>query len=217
VTPLEITVDLVGAVAIPAGTLALDALLACAVAQRDNYPPPSVELRPIKIPIEREPDGRFHLCSFAVPTWDLHELRWINRRFPLPEAQNLGSKKLRRIRISAGAQKTYRLPIETGHLHGNQLTWWCIGDEDQIRGLLELVTHIGKKRAVGLGRVRSWRIVRCESWGEGFPIVRDGEPLRTLPADWPGLTAPELSYATLTYPYWQHEREVLCAVPRRNG
>jgi hypothetical protein len=44
--------------------------------------------------------------------------------------------------------------------------------------------------------------------------LRNGVPLRSLPPDWTGLAEQStLAYRTLTYPYWQHEREQLCAIP----
>lgn len=213
-TPLHVVADLVGPIALPHGPMALDALLAWAEAARDGLPPPSVgEVVPVEIPVAREPAGRFHLCSFSVAETECHEHRWVNRRFPLAEAQDFGDKKLHRIQITAGQCKSYRLPLETQWLKYDRLRWWLIGNADGVRELLALVTYLGKKRSVGLGRVRRWTVEPCDPWGDGFPVVRDGRALRTLPQDWPGLADPEIAYRVLTYPYWDHAREEMCAVP----
>jgi CRISPR type IV-associated protein Csf3 len=204
---------LVGPISLRDGSLRIDALLAWAVSQRDQLPPASFEIVPIEIPVAREPGGRFHLCSFAVPRFDQHEARWVNRKFPLAEAQAMGDAKLRRISISAGPQKSYRLPSEVAWAENDELEWFAIGDRAAIVELLALVTHLGHKRSVGRGKVDRWSVDACESWGDGFPVVRDGKALRALPADWPGLIDPELQYATLTYPFWDHRMEHLCAVP----
>lgn len=45
------------------------------------------------------------------------------------------------------------------------------------------------------------------------PVCPDGEPLRTLPLDWPGLIDPPTGYAVMSYPYWLRWKETLCAVP----
>ena len=210
--PLHVTAEIVGSIALPNGPLALDGLLAWAVAQQLNLPPPSIgPLVPIEIPVEREAGGRFHLCSFSVSETELHANRWVNRRFPLAEAQLLGNEKLKRVQITAGPCKSYRLPMETQHLVNDRLDWWCIGERDPIEELLGLVGYLGKKRGVGLGRVRRWTVEPCESWGEGFPVVRDRRALRTLPPDWPGLAEPDLHLKVLSYPYWEHAREELCA------
>lgn len=212
--PLAITASLSGAVSLPHGPLALDGLLAWAVATRMGKPPASVEMIPIEIPVEREPGGRFHLCSFSVGENELAEHRWINRRFPTPEAQLMGGPKLRRIDVRAGAQKSYRLPLEAEHQSNDELRWWCIGEPEEIRELLALVGYLGKRRAVGNGRVARWLVEPCEPWGAGFPVVRlDGMPLRTLPLDWPGVAADaDVGVNTLTYPYWQHHSEEPCFV-----
>jgi CRISPR type IV-associated protein Csf3 len=212
--PLVITARLAGGVSMPAGRIALDALLAAAVALRDELPPVSVAgVLPIEIPIAREPDGRFHLASFSTSEWETFEARFVNRRFPVAEAQALAVEKFKRIQISTGPCKSFRIPLETGHVASDLLTWWCVGTAGEIAGLLALVTHLGKRRGVGLGRVADWTVQSCKPWGEGFPVVREGRALRPLPVDWPGLVDAELGYACLSYPYWQRPQEVLCAVP----
>lgn len=211
--PLSVTAVLNGPIALPGGPIALDALLAATIAQRDGLPPACTpaDVRPIEIPVAREPDGRFHLASFSSCAVEAFENRFVNRRFPLAEAQVFADERLRTFRITAGSTKSYRIPLECRHLRGDELRWWCIGDECEIRALLDLVSHLGKKRSVGLGRVASWLVEPCDPW-DGFPVVRDGRALRTLPPDWPGLVDPPLGYRCLTYPYWLHEKEELCAI-----
>jgi hypothetical protein len=212
---LMVTARLKGAIALPRGPLALDSLLAAAAAKRDQIPPAltPADVVPIEIPVKREPNGRFHLASFSISQTECYERRWINRRYPVPEAQAMGDAKLKRIDIKAGPCKSYRLPLETQHLVDDALYWWCIGDRREIIKLLHLITHLGKKRAAGLGQVKQWLVESFESWGDGFPVMREGKPLRTLPHDWSGLIDPPLAHRVLTYPYWIHTREELCAVP----
>lgn len=215
--PLEVTAELAGAIALPGGPVALDALLAAAIAKRDNIPPATceAEIVPIEIPVARSACGRFHLASFSDGAFESRDRRYINRRFPLPEAQIFGESKFKRIDISTGPAKSFRIPLETGHLEHDRLRWWCIGDRDAIAELLTTwIGYLGKKRSVGLGRVARWSVEPCEHWGDGFPVARDGLPLRTLPADWPGLSdTAERAYRVLTYPYWRHSAEQICAVP----
>jgi hypothetical protein len=216
VIPLEIRADLAGPIALPNGPLALDSLLAYQIALREQLPPPrhAGDCQPIEIPIAREPCGRFHLCSFSVGEYDARVLRYVNRRAPLDQYQTIGGAKIRRVQITAGANKSYRIPMETSHAVGDVLTWYCVGDTEPIRGLLATALYLGKRRAVGLGRVLRWTVSECEPWGDGFPVVApDGKPLRTLPLDWPGLVEPDAGYRTLSFPYWAHEREELCACP----
>lgn len=214
--PLMVTARLAGAISMPARPVALDALLAYAVVLRDHITPASTpdEVVPIEIPIEREPGGRFHLCSHAVYAVEQAELRWKNRRPVVPEAQAMG--RFKRMQINAGHSKGYRVPYEATHLEDDELRWWAYGDCDKVLDLLGLISHVGKMRAVGLGRVVEWQAETCEPWDDGFPVVLDGRPLRPLPTDWPGLAEDvAVERCTLTYPYPQALNPDLhtCAVP----
>jgi CRISPR type IV-associated protein Csf3 len=213
--PLSITATLAGPVCIPDHAIALDALLGAAVCVRDQIPPATTaaDCVPLAIPIERSPCGRFYLASVGSFEAEQYELRYVTKRAPIEQYQALGDDRIKTVRITAGANKSYRIPRECVHLVDDQITWWCRGDGPDIRALLEIVHHLGKKRSVGLGRVVRWQVYPCEAW-PGFPVLRDGCPLRTLPADYPGVSeAAERSYAVLSPPYWDRTRSELCAVP----
>ena len=214
-TPLHVTATLDGGgLTVTDGGIALDSLVMWAEAQRRQLPPPGFgPLVDIEIPIAREPGGRFFLASWAYPAWEGHERRFVNRKFPLHEAQIMAGPKLRRIHVGAGAQKSYRIPTQVSFPAGGVIEWWCVGDAEPLRDLLACVTHLGRRRAVGRGRVRAWAVAACEPWGDGFPVVRDGVPTRPLPIDWPGVESAERAARVLAPPYWAHERAELCAVP----
>lgn len=214
-TPLRIIARLDGAIVLPSGSLALDSLLMAAVCVRDSVPPPTIALategalRGLDIPIARSACGRIYLASWSTPTFDQHETRYRNRRFPVVEAARLSA--IKRVDTSAGPEKSYRIPHSASHVEGDALTWWCAGDADSIRALLALVHFVGKHRGVGRGRVREWIVETCETW-DGFPVVRDGKPLRPLPMDWPGVTDGAPTYAVLLPPYWDRMREEPCLI-----
>ena len=218
-TPLCVTATLAGPVALPHGPIAFEALVGAAIVVRDGMVPATMasEIVPLPIPIARH-EGGVYLSSVGVYAVEARENRFINRRFPVPEAQAFGDAKLKRIDIAAGAQKSYRLPLETMHLVDDRMTWWCIGDCDEIAGLLTgCIGYLGKRRGVGVGKVARWSVETCEPWSGGiFPIVSsDGQPMRSLPMPWPDLADDvEQAYRTTEPPYWDRSREVLCAVPR---
>lgn len=216
--PIGVTARLLGQVSMPDRPLALDALLAYAVVLRDHITPAATpeQVVPIEIPVEREPGGRFHLASHAVFTAEQRETRYQVKRSVIGEAQAM-APSLRRMQISAVHSKGYRIPFEAMHVRGDELRWWAIGDAAAVLALLDLVTHLGKKRASGLGRVREWLVEPCEPWGTGFPVVDPaGRPLRPLPLDWPGLAdGCAVERCTITYPYPRTLNRDLhvCAVP----
>lgn len=213
-TPLRITahLDPLGApLAMPDGYLHIDALLAAAVCVRDNVPPilDESDILPIEIPVQREPGGRFHLASASLPVdWLCHEKRYTQRRFPVEHAPYMTDMK--RVNLAAGAQKNFRIPLDNGRV--GALVWYLIGELVEIRQLLALISHLGKRRGVGYGKVSRWQVDECETW-DGFPVVRDGQPLRHLPPDWPGLVDPALRLGNTSYPYWRRSTEQEIAAP----
>ena len=223
--PLQVTATLRTPIALKA-PIALDGLLGAAICTRDGIPPALNEhqIVPLPIPLAKSPCGRLYLASVSQASEPMfRHRRWVNKRFPVAEAQWIGAPSVRRILISGGPCKSYRLPLETQAVR--ELRWWCIGDEAEVRSLLtEEIGYLGAHRGRGLGAVRrtdaegsaaGWAVERCEPWGDGFPVVRDGEPTRPLPPEWPGL-APEVetAYRVLFPPFWRRSREELCAVPR---
>lgn len=216
--PLRVTAYVTGEVTMPEGYIHLDALLAFAVVRRDEIPPAYTEeeLVPVEIPVEREPDGRFHLASASVAEWENVRTHWTIKRSPIEHMMQRGARRTGKINLSAGVRKHYRIPSQTGHLVDDRLAWWCVGDPDKVRALLSLITRVGKHRGRGFGTVRRWEVEECETW-DGFPVLLDGAPLRHLPPDYPGLdlSAGMLRYGTLTYPFWamSRQREVVAPAP----
>lgn len=218
--PLIVAARLRGRVILPmTGYVHLDALLAWAVCYVECRPPALDEdqLRPVKIPVERSACGRYHLCSASVSKLRQRELRWINKRFPIEWWQALGAgRSAKRVQINAGPSKGFRVPVEAVHLKGDALLWWCVGERGAIERLLEVVTHVGRRRAVGEGEVVEWHVAECEPWGDGFPVLgSDGEALRHLPPGVEGLGQHVLRIGTLTYPYWLRSAEELIVAPSR--
>lgn len=199
--------------------LMLDAMLAWAVAAERNLLPPLAgqEPEPIEIPIEREPGGRFHLCSEGFAQVVDYEQRYKNRRAPVMQYARLGHGRIKRVDIAAGPNKGYRVPYELRLLAGGKIEWWCLGEPDEISRLLGFVRYVGKHRGSGKGRLdihgTPWTVEHCQPW-PGFPVITvDGKPLRPLPLEWPGLSRPRKGFRCLTYPSWDHSNENLCAIP----
>lgn len=216
--PLRITARLAEGIVLRR-PLMLDALLAWVVAARARLlaPPAGGECAIIEIPIQREPQGRFHLASQGMYAVEASELRHKNRRAPWVEYARLGSPKIKRVDIAAGANKSYRVPYSLELLRGDEITWYCLADAERIRDLLRDVHYLGRHRGAGKGRLdihgTPWRVDPCEAW-EGFPVLdSDGLPLRQLPLDWPGLGPSGQQMRVLTYPYYDQARAEMLACP----
>lgn len=208
--PLRVHAAVSGPICLPDGRIHLDSLLAYQVArERGLVCLDATMFEPIEIPVALEPQGRFYLCSAGYFTEAASELKYTIKRPILAEAQRFAGN-MHRLQITAGANKAYRIPRPVSYLEDG-VTWWCLGDEQEIRRLLTPITHLGKKRGSGNGVVDSWAIEPCNIW-PGFPVLRDGRPLRPLPVDWPGASGP-CGFRVLAPPYWDLSREEPCLLP----
>lgn len=196
----------------------LEAILAGVYAMRERLIPPSGphECAHIDVPIALSECGRVYLCSSGVAHVQERELRHKHRRAPCTEYARLGNAKIARVDQAAAEDKSYRVPYNYSLLQDNRVEWWCSGDAELIRRLLLDVHALGKFRGSGKGRVREWAVESCEPWGDGFPVLRDGQPMRPLPVDYPGLgDGSFIAYHNLKPPYHLRMLEEPCAMPRR--
>lgn len=220
--PVRVVAHLASDIANPRLPPALDGLLAFAQAVylEQREPPKPGQMAPVDITeaVALSPCGRYHLCTAAIAEPELYRRgRFVNRRMPIAEAQALGDARVRSLNLSGGPAKSFRIPLETAWLKADRVTWYALGRVDAIRARLRWISYLGKRRAVGLGKVARWEVEPCPAsdlWGDGFPIVRDGRPLRNLPLDVmePEAGEPFVGYAVITYPYFERDREELCLV-----
>jgi hypothetical protein len=192
----------------------LDSLLAWVYAARAGLLAPvgPEQTLPIAVPLA-EQDGIRLASQGIVGEASAYETRHKHRRAPWQEYARMGAAKIRRCDMSVGPDKSYRRPYVVTMPAGDVIHWYALGDLDMVRALLVDVRHVGKHRGTGKGRVREWRVEPCEPW-DGFPVLRDGQPLRPLPKDWPGLAVDaRVGFRVLTPPYFQREREQECVIP----
>lgn len=216
--PIRIIADMMSRTVVSDDGLHLDSLLMAAVAKRDGLPPllsqrQAIDAEPLQIPIALSPCGRYYLATSALGHVEARENRYVNRRFPLHESIALGDESFKRVMLSSGACKGFRVPVESSHV--DRWTWYAVGDLEAVRGLVPLVTRLGKRRSVGEGLVRAWTVKECEPWAGAFPVLDvDGMPLRNVPLDTPGLSDRYVArIGRLRPPYWlrHEEHEVACA------
>lgn len=211
--PLRVTAKLRRAIVL-SRPIHLDALLGSAVVLTEDIPRAAKASECVDLPLPLARERGVWLASAAKYAVEEHELAWVNKRFPTDMAQQLGDSSVRSIQITAGINKSYRLPLDVCHLEQDQLVWWCIGEQVEVERLLRVVAYLGSKRRFGYGEVMRWDVEPCEPWGDGFPVLCDGIPTRNLPADWPGVSPDaERAYAVVSPPYWDRSSEVLAVVP----
>lgn len=208
----QVTATLTSPLAIPLFPVALDALLAASLCSQLGLIAGVGEWQDLEVPLMRSECGRFHLASVGHYKPIAHAAGNVTKRAPVDAIMRFGEAKIRSVDTSTGRNKSFRIPQPRAIC--TEMRWWAIGDIEQVEPLLRLVTHVGKKRSVGHGRVARWEVSPCATW-PGFPILRpDGTPMRNLPIDQPGL-GPEtaIGHGPLSYPYWDQTRAVEVAQP----
>lgn len=140
------------------------------------------------LPFERRGQGAdwYWACSFACGTPRAEDIAHWHKRFDILEAEryvDFGGR-CGKVNTKSGFYKTYRVPVVTFLVP--ELVWYAVGDMDTIRCMVQTVTHIGKKRAQGYGRVARWYV---EAWPEDLSHLRAipdplGEEMGIRPPYW---------------------------------
>lgn len=159
------------------------------------------------IPIEKRGSGDqwYYAASWAqwqfpVPV-QTHWVKRYERRYDhLVDFQGKRGKVI----IEQGPYKAYRMPLFGYHDH--VITWFVVGDKDEIERLLPFATAIGKKTAVGNGTILKWTV---EPWHADWSERGEcGRLMRAIPEKHGILHA-------IRPPYWLPEHHTPCQLPER--
>lgn len=185
----------------------LDALLAAAAITDHPHPSKWDAAAVVPLPLE------LLWVDDGWPLWAAMPLRPVggtqareywHKRYPADRA-DLGNK--RSASTTSGRYRDWRTPMSVASAH--HLEAMAIGNLDEVARLLRLITHVGKKGAMGYGRVATWHVERA-----AFD-VRDLLRARAVPVDCPlandldGVSAPNIGW---TPPYWYAPRWRTCKV-----
>lgn len=111
-----------------------------------------------------------------------------------PDTQRMGRYTTAKShQLGTGPLKAFDVAFPT--LTARELRWVAVGDVDEVRRLLHLVTHIGKKSTTGMGAVDEWTVETCEQRSFERRMPCDGGMLgairapyhhvsRRVPAGW---------------------------------
>jgi CRISPR type IV-associated protein Csf3 len=160
-----------------------------------------------ELPLERrEVAGEwFWACSFARYVKLAEEIAYWHKRFDDQREGylDLGKRKGGRVNVKSGPLKNYRMPLV--YMVTPELTWYLVGDREEVESLLTLVPAIGKKSAMGMGQVREWLVEShpndCSCYDES------GRLMRSIPDP----EGPD--HAGIRPPYWHPANQVRCRRP----
>lgn len=157
-----------------------------------------------ELPLERRGSGDswYWACSFAFGQPVLENKAYWHKRFDAQASEDYADfgKRSGKVNVGAGHYKNYRMPLVVFLVP--RLEWWLVGDQAAVEALLTRVTHLGKKRSQGFGRVARWEVGRTdEDYSNARPIpTPDGDDM-----------------ATIRPPYWLHTNERYVRWPQQDG
>lgn len=171
--PLKITAKLLTGQVVTADLwLPLDSILAYAWMMEhhpDKLAASTSGMRPEDIlepelPLERrgEGDDWYWACSFALGSPRGQQIVYYHRRFDAQESEAYVDFGKRRGKVNhkAGPYRSCRVPLMVVLVP--ELVWYAVGNRYEVEWLLQYITHIGKKRSQGYGRVARWTVERAE-------------------------------------------------------
>ena len=109
----------------------------------------------------------------------VEDVIWMHKRAQNGEFTQHKSKGDYKLNTTTGRYMERRIPVPT--MVVNKLYSRCIGDISETQKLLELITHIGKRRNAGLGEVRSWNINKA-IWNDRDIFIGTNQLIKPLPA-----------------------------------
>jgi len=172
----------------------------------------TIDQRKIALPLEmRESNGEWYwAASFAFGRPVLEERTHWHKRLDAQAAETYVDFGKRRgvVNTGSGYFKGYRMPLTIFLVP--RLEWYVVGDAMRIQQLLSRVTHLGKKRSQGNGKVARWTVEpSSEDLSDRRPVP---DPNGTEVA---GFRPPYWWYKSWTSVRWPEDDQLACNYVRR--
>ena len=173
-----------------------------------TQPGQAADAPPVDLPLARVEAAGTWVYAASFAEWGPHvdyESFWV-KRFDQRHADLVDfAGKRGQVIVEKGQYKAYHMP--TFLRHTLSVSWYVVGERDDIMALLNHASHIGKKTAQGNGRIIDWKV---EPWPEDWSIRDgDGRLMRAMPA--PGDPAAVLYGYRPSY--WLAENQTACLLP----
>lgn len=120
---------------------------------------PRDQMRPVEgLPLSTSAAGDlwWYDCSSPIVDEATRHVGHFHRRFDATLAECHMQPQKARVNVKAGPMKQSRISLQ--RIVCAKVTWFAVGDRDEVERLLRRCTHIGRRRAAGMGRVLSWDV-----------------------------------------------------------
>lgn len=166
-----------------------------------------------ELPLERRGEGDLWYwacsCAFGQPLME-QTAHW-HKRFDAFEAEQYMILKRRNVvNTAAGPYKAHRIPLTVFLVP--RLEWWLVGDLGEVRRLLQGITHVGKKRGQGYGRIARWEVALAaedRSHARPIPDPEGDAHLAIRPPYWHPMSAARVR--------WPEDPRLACNSLRRES
>lgn len=152
----------------------------------------------------------YYKCSWAQWSHDIEGKDHWNKRFDEKYSDLVDTGRKRVVSVKSGQYKSYHMPIF--YRVALYVEWYAVACKQSLELLLSTVTHLGKKRSQGWGRVRRWEIRR---WDHDWSVWRDDELMRGIPAEHAVERGGSFNLANygVRPSYWKSNNQMLLAMP----
>ena len=142
---------------------------------------PKIDIKlPLKI-INFGSDNWYYSCSWAYPlgAWWIEEGKqnW-TKSFDLQYSDLVQFRGRGTVAHKGGKYKSYNMPVFYKIV--DKITWYAVGNKEEIEKILRTAFYIGKKSSQGWGRVSEWKVNEINN---DWSIEKDGCYTRGIPYD----------------------------------
>lgn len=122
-------------------------------------------------------------------------------------------KRKANIQTNGGDFKSADVPVPIRIT--DKVSWYLIGEIEEIKQLLNKCTSLGKRRAMGCGQVSRWEIVEYD---QDYSLVRNGNLMTALPQIHKNNVSFDSTKTTLIRwnthaPRWEKRNATMCYMP----
>jgi CRISPR type IV-associated protein Csf3 len=215
-TPLKITFRMRTPVCLTYPFIHFDAILAHLIQRKNDtigyrsLPSKKVVTRygDLTMPLMSQGNGKEYIFNASISFFDIKDAysTTIYKRF-CERYLNLRRIKKKRIDRARGHFKDYMINLV--YIPARKVTFYAMGNAEEIDELLKGLPGLGKKIAIGYGFIKSYEI---EEIDHNYSILKDGRAMRAIPVSFLKSTS---DVAQLAYksPYWASENTAMCAPP----
>jgi len=160
----------------------------------------------VDLPLDRRGSRDDWYYAISAAQWDtFYEGRsfW-TKRVRKKTAEMIVDFQERRgkVMVESGRYKSYQMPVF--YVHARSVSWYGVGDIQQVSSMLSYISHIGKKTSYGWGRV----IWQTSLWHSDYSErLEDGTLARPIP------TSDDGTLYGIRPPYWLPSNWCLCRMP----